>query len=195
MSATADDGLLGPTDVRRQVAALGLRPTKSLGQNFVVDPNTVRRIVRTAALGPDDVVIEVGITADSFVVFFERLRDEIREGRRLRSGVERAWPRARRTILSADTVSLLAAVVLYLVSIGDVRGFAFTLGLSTLSDLFIVFFFTKPLLTLLARRPAFDSGKPWTGVGKARAGVVRDVDIEDAPQRGSRISRPKPTEA
>ncbi len=140
-------------------------------------------------------IVAVGITADSFVVFFERLRDEIREGRRLRSGVERAWPRARRTILSADTVSLLAAVVLYLVSIGDVRGFAFTLGLSTLSDLFIVFFFTKPLLTVLARRPAFDSGKPWTGVGKARAGVVRDVDIEDAPTRGSRISRPKPTEA
>jgi preprotein translocase subunit SecD len=117
-------------------------------------------------------IVAVGITADSFVVFFERLRDEVREGRRLRSGVERAWPRARRTIISADAVSLLAAVVLYLVSIGDVRGFAFTLGLSTLSDLFIVFFFTKPLLAVLARMRAFDQGASWTGVGKARAGAV-----------------------
>jgi preprotein translocase subunit SecD len=119
-------------------------------------------------------IVAVGITADSFVVFFERLRDEVREGKRLRSAVERAWPRARRTIISADAVSLLAAVVLYLVSIGDVRGFAFTLGLSTLSDLFIVFFFTKPLLSLVARRRAFDSGAPWTGVGRARAGVVTE---------------------
>ncbi len=113
-------------------------------------------------------IVAVGITADSFVVFFERMRDEVREGKRLRSGVDRAWPRARRTILSADTVSLLAAVILYLVSISDVRGFAFTLGLSTLSDLFIVFFFTKPLITLLVRRPAFDRGAPWTGIGRDR---------------------------
>jgi preprotein translocase subunit SecD len=129
-------------------------------------------------------IVAVGITADSFVVFFERIRDEIREGRRMRSAVDRAWPRARRTILSADTVSLLAAVVLYVVSIGDVRGFAFTLGLSTLSDLFIVFFFTMPLITLLARRPAFDSGKSWTGVGRARAGVTRDDEPDrPAPRR------------
>ena len=114
-------------------------------------------------------IVAVGITADSFVVFFERLRDETREGRRLRSAVERAWPRARRTIISADAVSLLAAVVLYLVSIGDVRGFAFTLGLSTISDLFIVFCFTKPLLAVMARMPSFDQGKPWTGVGGARS--------------------------
>ncbi len=113
-------------------------------------------------------IVAVGITADSFVVFFERIRDEVREGRRLRSGVERAWPRARRTIISADAVSLLAAVVLYLVSIGDVRGFAFTLGLSTISDLFIVFFFTRPLIALLARTGPFDRGAAWTGVGRAR---------------------------
>src|SRR4051812_9724066 len=96
-------------------------------------------------------IVAVGITADSFVVLFERLRDELREGRSMRSGVRAAWPRARRTVLSADTVSALAAVVLYLVSIGDVRGFAFTLGLSTLCDLFVVFAFTYPAMTLLAR--------------------------------------------
>jgi preprotein translocase subunit SecD len=113
-------------------------------------------------------IVAVGITADSFVVFFERLRDEVREGKRLRSAVERAWPRARRTIISADAVSLLAAVVLYAVSIGDVRGFAFTLGMSTLSDLFIVFFFTKPLLSLLARSNAFDREAGWTGLGGSK---------------------------
>ena len=118
---------------------------------------------------------------------FERLRDEIRDGRRLRSGVERAWPRARRTILSADTVSLMAAVILYIVSIGDVRGFAFTLGLSTLSDLFIVFFFTKPLLQVLARNRGFDSGKPWTGIGQVRAGVEREAD-SDQPGKMARVS-------
>jgi preprotein translocase subunit SecD len=128
-------------------------------------------------------IVAVGITADSFVVYFERLRDEIREGRRLRSAVERAWPRARRTILSADTVSLLAALILYAVSIGDVRGFAFTLGMSTLSDLFIVWFFTRPLLTLLGRRPAFDSGKSWTGIGRPRAGVAQDADADGPSTR------------
>jgi preprotein translocase subunit SecD len=130
-------------------------------------------------------IVAVGITADSFVVYFERIRDEIREGRRLRSAVDRAWPRARRTILSADTVSLLAAAILYIVSIGDVRGFAFTLGMSTLSDILIVFFFTKPVLELLGKVKAFDTGKSWTGVGKARTGVVR----EQAPERRARTRR------
>ncbi|MDQ1702385.1 MAG: preprotein translocase subunit SecD [Frankiaceae bacterium] len=100
-------------------------------------------------------IIAVGITADSFVVYFERLRDEIRDGRTPRVAVERGWERARRTILSADFVSLLAAGVLYFVSIGDVRGFAFTLGLSTISDLIIVFLFTKPLITLMVRSKWF----------------------------------------
>jgi preprotein translocase subunit SecD len=132
-------------------------------------------------------IVAVGITADSFVVYFERLRDEVREGRRLRSAVDRAWPRARRTILSADTVSLLAALVLYMVSIGDVRGFAFTLGLSTISDLFIVFFFTRPLLQVLGRRPSFDSGAAWTGIGRARGGATR----EEAPDGRTRRTRGK----
>jgi preprotein translocase subunit SecD len=122
-------------------------------------------------------IVAVGITADSFVVFFERIRDEVRDGKRLRSAVERAWPRARRTIISADAVSLLAAVVLYLVSIGDVRGFAFTLGLSTLSDLFIVFCFTKPLLALLARTKTFDGGHGWTGVGGTKVRTATEGGV------------------
>ena len=89
-------------------------------------------------------IVAVGITADSFVVFYERLKDEVHEGRTVRTSVERSWVRARRTILSADTVSFLAAAMLYWLSIGSVRGFAFTLGLSTLLDLLVVFLFTKP---------------------------------------------------
>ena len=104
-------------------------------------------------------IVAVGITADSFVVFFERLKDEIREGRTPRSGVDRAWVRARRTIINADAVSMLAAVVLYVVSIGDVRGFAFTLGLSTMLDLVVVFYFTRPLISLLSRTRWFSKSR------------------------------------
>jgi preprotein translocase subunit SecD len=108
-------------------------------------------------------ILSVGVTADSFVVYFERIKDEVAGGRTIRAAVERAWPAARRTILSADTVSFLAAAVLYIVSIGSVRGFAFTLGLSTLSDVLLVFVFTRPLVTLLVRRRAFSSPK-WSGL-------------------------------
>ena len=102
-------------------------------------------------------IVSLGITADSFVVYFERLKDEIREGRTLRSAVPRAWVRARRTILSADAVSFLAAAILYVLAIGDVKGFAFTLGLSTVLDLVVVFLFTHPLMAVLARYRAFGS--------------------------------------
>ena len=87
-------------------------------------------------------IVAIGITADSFVVFFERLRDEVREGRSLRAAVERGWGRARRTILVSDTVSFLAAALLYYFAIGSVRGFAFTLGLTTIIDVVVVFTFT-----------------------------------------------------
>jgi preprotein translocase subunit SecD len=96
-------------------------------------------------------IIAIGITADSFVVFFERLKDEVREGRTFRSAVPRAWVRARRTILASDAVSFLAAVVLYVFAVQDVQGFAFTLGLSTVLDLLIVFLVTHPLVALASR--------------------------------------------
>jgi preprotein translocase subunit SecD len=116
-------------------------------------------------------IVAIGITADSFVVYFERLKDEIREGRTLRSAVPRAWVRARRTILSADAVSFLAAAILYVLAIGDVKGFAFTLGLSTVLDLVVVFLFTHPLMAVLARFPAFGSSR-FSGLGRVdRAGV------------------------
>ena len=105
-------------------------------------------------------IVAVGITADSFIVYFERIRDEMREGRSMRVAVETGWARARNTCLAADAVSLLAAVVLYIFAIGVVRGFAFALGVSTIIDVAVFFWFTKPMMTLLARRPFFNTGQP-----------------------------------
>ncbi|MET8247977.1 protein translocase subunit SecD [Streptomyces sp. NPDC005202] len=116
-------------------------------------------------------IVAIGITADSFIVFFERIRDEIREGRSLRPAVERGWPRARRTILVSDFVSFLAAAVLFIVTVGKVQGFAFTLGLTTLLDVVVVFLFTKPLMTLLARRKFFASGHRWSGLDPKSLGA------------------------
>jgi preprotein translocase subunit SecD len=116
-------------------------------------------------------IVAIGITADSFIVYFERIRDEIREGRSLRPAVERAWPRARRTILVSDFVSFLAAAVLFIVTVGKVQGFAFTLGLTTVLDVVVVFFFTKPLMTILARRKFFASGHKWSGLDPKSLGA------------------------
>jgi preprotein translocase subunit SecD len=117
-------------------------------------------------------IVAIGITADSFIVYFERVRDEIREGRSLRPAVERAWPRARRTILVSDFVSFLAAAVLFVVTVGKVQGFAFTLGLTTLLDVVVVFLFTKPLLTLMARTKFFANGHRWSGLDPKRLGAA-----------------------
>ncbi len=116
-------------------------------------------------------IVAIGITADSFIVYFERLRDEVREGRSLRAAVERGWGRARRTILVSDTVSFLAALLLYILSQGEVRGFAFTLGLTTLVDVIVVFLFTKPMITLLARTRFYGGGHPLSGLDPARLGA------------------------
>ena len=116
-------------------------------------------------------IVAIGITADSFVVFFERLRDEVREGKQLRPAVESGWKRARRTILVSDTVSFIAALLLYYFSIGEVKGFAYTLGLTTLIDIVVVFLFTKPMVTLLARTKFFGDGRPMSGLDPARLGA------------------------
>jgi preprotein translocase subunit SecD len=115
-------------------------------------------------------IVAIGITADSFVIFFERIKDEVREGRSFRSAVPRGWVRARRTILSGDAVSFLAAVVLYVLAVGQVKGFAFTLGMSTVLDLVVVFLVTHPLLALASNSRLFSS-PAWSGLGE----VVRDA--------------------
>ncbi|WP_300606054.1 protein translocase subunit SecD [Trebonia sp.] len=116
-------------------------------------------------------VVAIGITADSFIVFFERLRDEVREGKTLRPAVESGWRRARRTILVSDTVSFLAAVLLYHFAVSDVQGFAYTLGLTTLIDVLVVFLFTKPMVTLLAGTEFYGGGHRWSGLDPARLGA------------------------
>jgi preprotein translocase subunit SecD len=116
-------------------------------------------------------IVAVGITADSFIVYFERIRDEMRDGRSMRVAVETGWARARNTCLAADAVSLLAAVVLYIFAIGVVRGFAFALGISTIIDVAVFFWFTKPVMTLLARRTFFNSGHALSGLSAETLGV------------------------
>ena len=127
-------------------------------------------------------IVSIGITADSFVVYFERLRDEIRDNRPLRTAVETSWVRARRTIISADFVSLLAAFVLFVLAIQDVRGFAFTLGLTTLVDVLVVFLFTKPLVSLLARTRFFGQGHRFSGLDPEHIG--RRLDRPGLRPRG-----------
>jgi preprotein translocase subunit SecD len=116
-------------------------------------------------------VVAIGITADSFIVYFERLRDEVREGKTLRPAVEGGWKRARRTILVSDTVSFLAAVLLYHFAVSDVQGFAYTLGLTTLIDVVVVFLFTKPMVTLLAGTKFYGGGHRWSGLDPLRLGA------------------------
>jgi preprotein translocase subunit SecD len=116
-------------------------------------------------------VVAIGITADSFIVFFERLRDEVRDGKTLRPAVEAGWRRARRTILVSDTVSFLAAVLLYHFAVSDVQGFAYTLGLTTLIDVLVVFLFTKPMVTLLAGTKFYGGGNKWSGLDPMRLGA------------------------
>jgi preprotein translocase subunit SecD len=138
-------------------------------------------------------IVAIGITADSFVVYFERLRDEVREGKQLRPAVEAGWKRARRTILVSDTVSFLAALLLYYFAIGDVKGFAYTLGLTTLIDVLVVFSFTKPMVTLLAGTKFFGNGHPMSGLDPARLGAktpwrssVRRNQVRSRPDAVSR---------
>ena len=150
---------------------------------------------RLSLPGVAGLIIAVGITADSFIVYFERIRDELREGRTIEAAVQQGWRRARRTILASDAVNLLAAVVLYLLSVGGVRGFAFTLGLTTVIDVVVVFLFTNPIMVLLARTRFFGEGRRGSGLEPASLGVdvssygvgrERAYDAAAAAVRGGR---------
>ncbi|SDK89646.1 preprotein translocase subunit SecD [Arthrobacter sp. ov407] len=127
---------------------------------------------RLSLAGVAGLIVAIGQTADSFIVYFERIRDELREGRGLVSAVENGWKRAKRTILASKAVNLLAAVVLFFVAVGNVRGFAFTLGLTAIADLIVVFMFTHPTLQLLARTKFFGEGHRFSGLDPKRLGAV-----------------------
>ena len=122
--------------------------------------------------GVTGLIVAIGFTADSFIVYFERVRDELRDGRSLAAAVETGWNRAKRTILVADGVNFLAALTLFALASSSVRGFAFTLGLTTLIDLLVVFLFTHPVVSLLARRPFFRDGHAWSGLDPRRLGAT-----------------------
>jgi preprotein translocase subunit SecD len=143
---------------------------------------------RLSLAGIAGLIVAIGITADSFVVYFERIRDEVRDGKSLRVAVESGWARARRTILAADFVSFLAAMVLYVLSVGSVRGFAFTLGLTTLIDIVVVFMWTKPIVTILARTKFFGQGHRWSGLDPARLGSTRGTMLAPTAGRRGRVA-------
>lgn len=149
--------------------ALGVLTIASLGLSFAIVYGVLVLLGRWIGYSLDlagvaGLIVSIGITADSFVIFFERLKDEVREGRTFRSAVPRAWVRGRRTILSADAVSFLGAVVLYILAVGDVKGFAFTLGMSTVLDLVVVFLVTHPLV-VYASKSRLLSQPRWSGLG------------------------------
>ncbi|MGR2751616.1 protein translocase subunit SecD [Agromyces arachidis] len=127
---------------------------------------------RLSLAGIAGLIVAIGFTADSFIVYFERVRDELRDGRPLVGAVEAGWKRALRTVLSSKGMNLLAAIVLFILAVGSVRGFAFTLGLTTVIDVIVVILFTHPMLQLLAQTRFFSSGHPWSGLDPKALGAV-----------------------
>lgn len=169
---------------------LGLVVLASLVVAAVLTYGFVLLLSKTAGFtlslpGIAGLIVAVGITADSFVVFFERIRDEMRDGKSMRVAVESGWARARNTCLAADAVSLLAAIVLYIFAAGVVKGFAFALGLSTLIDLAVFFWFTHPMVSYLARYKFFNSGHRFSGLSAETLGV--DQLAADRPAREERV--------
>jgi preprotein translocase subunit SecD len=150
---------------------------------FIILSKTIGLTLSLA--GVAGAIVAIGITADSFIVYFERIRDEIREGRTLRVAMDTGWVRARRTLLAADFVSLLAAIVLYVLSVGSVRGFAFVLGMTTLIDVLVAFWFTHPVAVLLGRSPWMQRGSKWTGVDAAHVGAVHSTTTPARTKRRS----------
>jgi preprotein translocase subunit SecD len=170
---------------------LGLVAVASLGVAGALLYFTVVVFSKTIGLtltlaGVAGAIVAVGITADSFIVYFERIRDELREGRTLRQACDSGWVRARRTLLAADFVTILAAVVLYFLSVGSVRGFAFVLGLTTLIDVVIAFWFTHPMTVLLGRTRWMQAGSRWTGLDPQRLGGVSVIDTMSGQSRRRR---------
>ena len=127
---------------------------------------------RLSLAGVAGLIVAIGITADSFIVYFERVRDELRDGRGLESSVEAGWKRAFRTIVASDVVNFLAAAVLFVLAVGNVRGFALTLGLTTIVDLLVVSMFTHPMLQLVAKTRFFNEGHKLSGLDPRALGAV-----------------------
>ncbi|MFG6401413.1 protein translocase subunit SecD [Microbacterium sp. P04] len=127
---------------------------------------------RLSLAGVAGLIVTIGFTADSFIVYFERIRDELRDGKSITGAVEDGWSRAKRTIYISKSINILAAVVLYILADATVKGFAFTLGLTTAIDILIFILFTHPVMQLLARTRFFGSGHPLSGMDPTALGAV-----------------------
>lgn len=131
-----------------------------------------RQGYRLSLAGVAGIIVAVGITADSFIVYFERIRDALRDGFVLDRAVEHGWKRAIRTVLASDGINFLAAAILFILAVGSVRGFAFTLGLTTLVDVLVVVLFTHPVMVLLARTKFYSEGHKFSGLDPRQLGAV-----------------------
>jgi preprotein translocase subunit SecD len=160
------------------VVFVGLLLTGALMYSIVTLLGATSGLALTLA-GATGIIVSVGVTVDSYVVYFERLKDEIRSGKTVRSSVDRSFARAYRTILAADAASFIGAMVLYLLSVGSVRGFAFFLGLSTLMDVFTAYFFTRPMVVLLGRKRLFTEAR-WFGVARGLAAPTTEEPLVKA---------------
>jgi preprotein translocase subunit SecD len=149
------------------VVWLGLSVSGALMYSIVTFLGQTSGLALTLA-GATGIIVSVGVTVDSYIVYFERLKDEVRSGKTVRSSVDRGFNRAYRTILAADTASFIGAMLLYLLTVGPVRGFAFFLGLSTLLDVIIAYLFTRPMVILLGRSRVFTEAR-WLGVARGLA--------------------------
>ncbi|SDZ03586.1 protein translocase subunit SecD [Herbiconiux ginsengi] len=181
-----------------QYRALGLVTVASLiiagAMTYLVIALMSWRIdFRLSLAGVAGLIVAIGFTADSFIVYFERIRDELRDGRTLGGAVEAGWKRAKRTIYAAKAVNLLSAIVLYVLAVGNVKGFALTLGVTTIIDVIVVIMFTHPILRLLAATRFFQSGRPITGLDPTALGAIyrgraefrKPVDVSAPKRTGS----------
>jgi len=181
-----------------QYRALGLVTVASLiiagAMTYLVIALMSWRIdFRLSLAGVAGLIVAIGFTADSFIVYFERIRDELRDGRTLGGAVEAGWKRAKRTIYAAKAVNLLSAIVLYVLAVGNVKGFALTLGVTTIIDVIVVIMFTHPILRLLAATRFFQSGRPITGLDPTALGAIyrgraefrKPVDVSTPKRTGS----------
>jgi preprotein translocase subunit SecD len=160
-----------------QYRVLGLVTIVSLGLSGIITYELITYLswqadYRLSLAGVAGLIVAIGITADSFIVYFERIRDELRDGRGLESSVEAGWRRAIRTILASDSVNLLAALILFILAVGDVKGFALTLGLTTIIDVIVVSLFTHPTLQLLSRVRFFYEGHSASGLDPNALGAI-----------------------
>ncbi len=145
---------------------------------------------RLSLPGVAGLIIAVGITADSFIVYFERVRDEVRDGRPLAVAVEEGWSRAKRTLVISDAVNLVAAIVLYVLAVGGVQGFAFTLGVTTVVDLIVVFLFTHPMMSLMVRTRFWGGGHKLSGLDPEHLGATSAFVYQGRLNLGADRSKP-----